>query len=153
MIYDQALVAENGDAGDGVHVLLVQETDELGNIVNVDVVLAEQRMIVRDGYAAVGIFDIEYNRIAADFTPMLDDANPVLAARHESCEVNGADLKIFGDRDCLFGDRPGENARNDNVFVRLKNVARVGLVVHGADGVGQFGRGQVRSLAEVTAGD
>ena len=32
----QALVAEDGDAGDGVHVLLVQETDELGHVVDVD---------------------------------------------------------------------------------------------------------------------
>ncbi len=41
MIHDQALVAEDSDAGDGMHILLVQEMDELGNVVNVDVVLAE----------------------------------------------------------------------------------------------------------------
>ena len=55
----QSLVAEDGDARDGVHVLLVQEVDELGDVVNVDVVLADERVLEGDGDAAVGVFDVE----------------------------------------------------------------------------------------------
>ena len=68
--------------GFAMHVLLVQEMDELGNIVNIDVVLAEQRMLVGNGDAAVGVFDIEDDSVAADFPPMLNDANAVPAAGH-----------------------------------------------------------------------
>jgi len=37
-----ALVAEDGDAGDGVHVFGVQEVHELRQVVNIDLMLAEQ---------------------------------------------------------------------------------------------------------------
>ena len=85
--------------------------DELGNVVNVDVVLAEQRMVEGDGDAAVGVFDIEDDSVAADFTPMADDANPVLAARHDAGEVNGSDLEVPGDGNCLLGDRRRQGCR------------------------------------------
>ena len=73
MIHDQALVAEDGDAGDGVHVLLVQEMHELRHVVDVNLVLAEQRMLEGNVDAAVGVLDIEDDGIAADFAPVLDD--------------------------------------------------------------------------------
>src|SRR5580704_10391930 len=153
MVGDQALVTEHGDASDGVHVLLVQEVNELGHIVNVDVVLAGQRMLVRDGDAAVRVFDVEYDRVATDFAPVADDAEPVIAAGHDAGQVDGADFEVSGNGDGLFGDGRGKNSRDDKVFVGLENVRCVGFVVGGTDGVGQFGRRQVRCAAEVAAGD
>ena len=153
MRHHQALVAEDGDAGDGVHVLLVQEADELGYVVDVDLVLAEQRVLEGNGDAAVGVLDIEDDGVAADFTPVLDDAESVIAAGHDAGEVDGADFEIFGNRDGLLGDGRGEDSGDDDVLVGLENVGGVGLVVHGADGVGQLGGRQVAGLAEVVAGD
>ena len=153
MLDDQALVAEHGDAGDGVHVLLVQEMHEFRDVMQVDVVLAEQRMFPGNGHAAVGVLDIEDDRVAADFAPVADDAESVIAAGHDAGEVDGADFKVFGDRDGVLDDGRGEDSGNDDVFVVLENVARVGFVVGGADGVGELGGRQVRGAAEVAAGD
>src|SRR5579864_5559574 len=152
MLLDQALVAENGDAGDGVHVLLMQEANELGHVVDVDVVLAEQRVFERDGDAAVGILDVEDYGVAADFTPVSDDAESVVAAGHDAGEVDGAHFEVFGDGDGLLDDRGGEDSGDDDVLVGFQNVGgTVGVGV--ANGIGQFGGGQIRSPAQVAAGD
>ena len=45
MDFHQALVAEDSDAGDGVHALRVQEAGELGYVTNVDMLPAGQRVI------------------------------------------------------------------------------------------------------------
>src|SRR6266851_6069207 len=152
MLLDQALVAEDGDAGDGVHVLRVQEVDELRDIVNVDLVLAQQRVLEGDGYAAVTVFDIEDNRVAADFAPVADDAQSVVAGGHDAGQVNGADFKIFGYRDRLFDDGGGENSGDYEVFVGFQDVAGA-AAVDLANVLSQFGRGQVGSPAHVSAGD
>src|SRR5580658_8218820 len=107
MLDYHALVAEDGDAGDGVHVFGVQEVDELGQVVDVDLVLAEQRMLEGNGHAAVGIFNVEDYGVAADFAPVADDAESVVAGGHDAGQVDGAGLEIFGDRDGFFGDRRG----------------------------------------------
>src|SRR5580698_6342772 len=133
MVHDQALVAEDGDAGDGVHVLLVDEVDELRDIMNVDLVLAEQRVLEGNVDAAVGIFDVEDDRVAADFAPVLDDAESVIAGGHDAGQVDGADFEVFGDGDGFFGDGRGEDAGDDDVFVGFENVGGVGFVVDGAD--------------------
>src|SRR5436305_322590 len=88
--------------------------------------------------ASVGIFDIEHDGIASDFTPMLDDAEAVIAGGHHAGEIHGADFEVFGDGDGLGSDRGSEDPGNDNVLVGLQNVARVRLVIGRADRVGQF---------------
>ena len=153
MLDHQALVAEDGDAGDGVHVLLMEEVDELRHVMDVDVVLAEQRVLEGDGDAAVGIFDVEDDGVAADFAPVLDDAESVVAGGHDAGQVDGADFEVFGNGDGLFGDRGGEDSGDDELFVGFKNVGGVRFVVRGADGVGEFGGRQVGGAAEVAAGD
>src|SRR6266446_2134810 len=45
MHLNQSLVAEDGDPGDGVHVLRVQKANELGQIVERRMMTAQQRMI------------------------------------------------------------------------------------------------------------
>ena len=102
--------------------LLVQEVHELGHVVNVDVVLAEQRVLEGNGHAAVGVFDVEDNSVAADFTPVLDDAESVVAGRHDAGQVDGADFKVFGDRNGLLGDRRGEDSGDDDLLVGFQNV-------------------------------
>ena len=153
MRHDQALVAEHGDAGDGVHVLLVQEVHELGHVVDVDLVLAEQRVLEGNVDAAVGVLDVEDDGVAADFAPVLDDAEAVIAGGHDSGEVNGADFEVPGNGDCFLGDRGGEDSGDDDILVGLQDIGGVGFVIRGADGVGQFRRRQIRSLAKIVAGD
>jgi hypothetical protein len=74
MFYHQALVAKDSDPGNGVHVLLVQKMDQFGDVVDVNLVAAEQRVLEGNVDAAVGVLDIEDDGVAADFTPVLDDA-------------------------------------------------------------------------------
>src|ERR1700733_4600644 len=114
---DQELVAKDGNSRDGVHVLLGQEVDELRYVVDVNVVLAEQGVLEGDGDAAVGIFDIEDDRIAADFAPVLDDAKSVIARSHDAGEVDGADFEVAGNRNGLLGDGRGEKSGDEQWFV------------------------------------
>ena len=95
---DQSLVAEDRDPGDGVHVLRMQEVNELGQIVEGAAVASEQRMIEGDGHAAVAVLDIEDDGVSAHFAPVLDDANSVIAGRHDSREIDGPHFKVTFDR-------------------------------------------------------
>ena len=135
MLDYQALVAEDGDAGDGVHVLGVQEVDELRQVVDVDLVLAEQRMLEGNVDAAVGIFDVEDDGVAADFAPVADDAESVIAGGHDAGEVDGADFKIFGNGNGFFDDGRGQDSGDGDLFAGFQDVA--GAVAVGlADGFG-----------------
>ena len=91
---DQMFVAEDGDAGDGVHVFGMQEVNELGQVGNVVALSAGQRVVEGDVDDAVAILYIEDHRIAADLSPMSDDAQSMIAARHHSGQINGADFEI-----------------------------------------------------------
>ena len=85
-----------------MHVLRVQEVHELRQVVNINLMLAEQRVLEGNVDAAVGIFNIEDHGVAADFAPMADDAQAVVAGRHDSGEVDGAHFKILGDGNRFF---------------------------------------------------
>src|SRR5690242_6306075 len=126
MFLDQALVAEDGDARNGMHILLVQEVDQLGNVVDVNFVLSEKRVVKMDVDATIGILDVENDGIAANFAPMADDSKAVIACRHDSGQVDGAHLEILGNGDGLFSDGCGKDPRNNDGFVRLEDVGRVG---------------------------
>src|SRR3984957_20361632 len=139
----QALVAEHGDSRDGVHVFLVQEVNKLGHVVDVDVVFAQQRVFEGNSDAAVGIFDVEDDAVAADFAPVLDDAESVVAGGHDAGQVDGADFEVSGHGDGLLGDRAGEDSGDDDFFFGFEDVGGVRLMVHGADGVREFGGRQV----------
>jgi len=54
----------------------------------------------RNVHAAVGIFDIEDHGVAADFAPVADDADSVVAGGHDACEVDGATSSLWP-RECL----------------------------------------------------
>src|SRR5271169_2947580 len=122
MLGDQALVAEDGNARDGVHVLLVQEVNELGDVVDVDLVLAKERVLEGDVDAAVGVFDVEDYGVAADFAPVADDAESMVAGGHDAGEVDGADFEVFGNRDRLLGDGRWQDAGDDYAFVGFQDV-------------------------------
>src|SRR5690348_5746928 len=110
-------------------------------------------MVERDRDAAVGILNVEDYGVAPNFTPMLDHADAVIAAGHESGEVDSADFEIFRDGDRLLGDRSGNDARDDDLFVVLENVRAIQLVIDGTDRLGQLRRREVRRPAEITVGD
>src|SRR6267143_236788 len=156
MLVDQALVAEDGDAGNGVHVLLMDEVDELRDVVNVDLMLAEQRMLEGDGDAAVGVLDVEDDRVAPYFAPVADNAKSVIAGGHDAGQVDSTDFEVFGDRDGLLDDGRGENSGDDHVFVGFEDIGFIVVVrfpVDLADGFGELRGGQVRSLAQIPTRD
>ena len=111
MGFHQPLVAEDGDAGDGVHVLGMQEVDELRQIMECAVVAAQQRMVEGDGDAAVAVLDIEDHGVAAHFTPArmmrmpwsLAAMIPVrYTARTSKSRATGTDFSTIG-----AGSSPG----------------------------------------------
>jgi len=87
--------------------------------------------------AAVGVFDVEDDGVAADFAPVADDAESVVAGGHDAGQVDGADFEIFGNGDGLLGDGSGEDSGDDDIFVGFENVGGA-IVVAVADGVGEF---------------
>ena len=54
----------------------------------------EQRMIEGNGHAAIAVLDIEDDGVAAHFAPVLNDANSMIAGRHDSREINGPHFKV-----------------------------------------------------------
>ena len=140
---NQALVAEDGDAGNGVHVLLVQEADQLRDIMDVNLVFSEERVLEGNRHAAVGVLNVEDHGVAANFAPVTDNVNSLVAGRHDSSEIDGADFEILRNGHGLFGNGSEENSGDDDGFVGFKNVAGVRLVIDGADRGGQLRRCQV----------
>jgi hypothetical protein len=138
MLHHHALVAEDGDAGNGVHILGVQEVNELRQIVDIHLVLAEQRMLERNVHAAVGILDIEDHGVAANFAPVANDANSVIAGRHDAGQVDRADFKILGHGNCFLDDGRGENSRNGDLLARFQQVTRA-VPIRAADRLREFG--------------
>src|SRR5580692_9596065 len=142
MFDDHALVAEDGDAGDGVHILGMQEVDELRKVVNIDLVLAEEGMLEGNVDAPVRVLDIEDDGIAADLAPVADDAESVVAGGHDAGEVDGADFKIFGDGNGFFHDGRGKNPRDGDLVAGSYYVVGA-IAVDFADGFGEFGRREI----------
>src|SRR5260370_18577627 len=103
---------------------------------DIELVFGEQRVVEGDGDAAVGIFDIEGGRVAADFAPVTDDAESVIAGGHDAGQVDGADFEVFVDRDSFLGDGRGEDPGDDDILVGFEDVGGVGFLVGGADGGG-----------------
>src|SRR4030088_2463841 len=75
----QVLIAKDCDPGDGVHVLRMQETGELGQVVDVVFLSTGERVVKGNVDDAVAVFDIKYYRVAADFAPMTDDPQAAVA--------------------------------------------------------------------------
>ena len=149
MGFHQALVAEDGDAGDGVHVLRMQEVDELRQVMECSAVVApEQRMLEGDGDAAIAVLDIEDHGVAAHFTPVADDANAMIAGRHDSGEVDGPYFKITLHRDRFFDDRLGSSPGMITGWPAFRNVPWKSPLAL-ANRLCQFGRGQVRGLRKI----
>ena len=109
-------------------------------------------MLEGNGDAAVGVFDIENHGVAANLAPVPDDAESVIAGRHDAGQVNGADFKIFVHRNRLLDDGCGKNSRDGNLLARFKNVAGA-IAVTVADGVAEFRRSEIRRAAQILPGN
>src|SRR6202140_4501362 len=94
MACDEMLIAEDGDASDGVHVFGMQEANELRQVGNIVALSGGQRVVEGDVDDAVAILYVEDDRVAADFAPMADNAHSMIAARHHPCQINRADFEI-----------------------------------------------------------
>src|ERR1035441_7838011 len=113
------LIAEDGDASDGVHVFGMEEVNELGQVGNIVALPAGQRVVEGDVDDAVAILDVEDDRVAADFAPMADDAQSMIAARHHPGQVNGADFEISCNWDRFLYNYGFENSGDDDLLSGL----------------------------------
>src|SRR4029077_16597048 len=138
MAGDQMLVAEDGDASDGMHVFGMQEANELGQVGNIVALSGGERVVKGDVDDAVAILDVENDRVAADFAPMADYAHSMIAARHYPGQINGADFEIPCNWDSLLYNRPFENSGDDDLLSGFQEDA-LAVVIRFADGSGQFG--------------
>src|ERR1039458_4914899 len=132
------LIAEDGDASDGVHVFGMQEMNELGQVGNIVALSAGQGVVEGDVDDAVAILDIENDRIAANFAPVSDDALPMIAARHHPGQINGADFEIPCNWDRFLYNWRFENSRDNDLLSRFEEDP-LPVMVGGADGFGHFG--------------
>src|SRR5579862_1811233 len=151
MLGYQTLIAEDGDAGNGVQVFGVQEVNELGQVVNINLMLAEQRVFEWNGHASVGILDIENDSIAADLAPVPNDAQSVIAGSHDPGEINGAHFKIPRHGDALFRDRYRQDAGDSDLFASFQDIARSYRLVRRANRLSELGRGEIRGELQIMA--
>ncbi len=130
----------------------VQEVHKLGQIVNVDLVLAEQRMLEGNGYAAIRIFDVEDHGVAADFAPVADDADSVVAGGDDAGEVDGADFKILGNGNGFFDDGRGQDSGDRDLLAGLEDVAGM-AAVDAVDSFSEFGGSEIAVALQVLVGN
>src|SRR5450755_589363 len=109
-------------------------------------------MVEGDVDDAIAILDIEDNRVAANLAPMMDDAHAVVAARHDSCQINGANFEISCNWDRFLYNCGFENSGDDDGLSGFQEDP-LAIVVGVADGPGQFQRGQVFCPLQIFAGD
>src|SRR5579864_6247331 len=97
-------------------------------------------MVKRNVYRAVAVLNIEDNGIAAGLAPAPDDLDSVIAAGHQSSQVNGTDFKVFGNWNSLFRYGRVQYSRNCKLLSRFyKRAAHIGI--HAPDRISQFRRG------------
>src|ERR1700732_689321 len=137
MAGDQMLIAEDGDASDGMHVFGMQEANELGQVGNIVALSGGERVVEGDIDDAVAILDVKNDRIAADFAPMADYTHSMIAARHHPGQINGADFEIPCNWDSLLYNRPFENSGDDDLLSGFEENA-LAVVVRFSNGSGQF---------------
>src|SRR5882757_1718855 len=101
----EVLVAEDSDPGNGVHVLRMQETGELGQVVDVVLLSTSERVVKGNVDDAVAVFDIKHYGVAADFAPMTDDPQAAVAAGHNAGQVDGTYFEILGADDRFLYNR------------------------------------------------
>src|SRR5258708_21338113 len=73
-------------------------------------------MVEGDVDNTVAILDVKDHGVAADFTPMADNAHSMIAARHYPGQINGANFEISCNWDGLLYNRRFENSGDDDLL-------------------------------------
>ena len=71
-------------------------------------------------HRAIAILNIEDHCIPTGCSPALHNLNAVIAAGHQSGQVNGAHFEVFGDYNGFFRDRLIQNSWNRQFLARLQ---------------------------------
>ncbi len=150
MLHHQPFVAEDGDARDGMHVLGVQEVNKLWQVMNVDLMFAEQRMFEGNIHAAIGILNVENDGVAANLAPVANDAHAMVAGGHDTGEVDGAHFKIFGHGNGLFDDGLGKDAGDRDLLAGFQDVAGA-VSVNVPDRLREFRGREIRGAFQILA--
>src|SRR5437868_4352408 len=94
----------------------MQEPGVLRQVVNVNFVASEQRVLEGNIHSTVGVLYIEDDGIAAGLTPALHDFDAMVTSGHQAGQIDGADFKVFGDGDGLFSNGCIENSWNGELL-------------------------------------
>src|SRR6185295_4154114 len=97
--------------------------NEFRQVMEIRLVTAEQRVFEGNGHAAIAVLDIEYHRVAADFTPVADDPNAMIAGRHQPRKVDRPHFKITLCWHRLLHDRRGQQPWNNHRLASLQKRA------------------------------
>src|SRR5690348_5388527 len=89
---------------------------ELRQVVNINVMTAEQGMFERDVDAAIAILDIEDDGVSAYLAPAPDNAQSAIAGRHDAGQIHGPNFEIGRHRHGFFNNGRGQNSRNDDLL-------------------------------------
>src|ERR1044071_1588054 len=119
MRHHQSLVAEDGDTSNRVHALRVQEARVFWQVVNIYLVVADERVLEGNIHGAVGVFNVEDHGIAAGFTPALDNLDTTITSGHEASQVNGTDFEILGNWNGLLGNGSVQNSGDGQLLSRF----------------------------------
>src|SRR5271154_5472878 len=94
----QMLVTKDRYPRDCVHVFRMEEVHKLREVRDIVALSGSEGVVESDVNDAVAVFDVEYNRVAANFTPVTDDADAMITARHHAGQINGANFEISCNR-------------------------------------------------------
>src|SRR5579884_3072720 len=82
--------------------------------------LADQRMLKRNVDRAIAIFNVKNNRIAAGVAPSFYNLNTVIAAGHESGQVDCPYFEVLSYRNGFFCNGIVKNAGNSKLLSRFQ---------------------------------
>ena len=82
-------------------------------------VLTQEGMLKRNVDAAVTVFDVKNHRVAAHFAPPPDNTQTVIAARHQTGQIDRSHLKIARHGDRLFHNRCIQDSWDDDRLTGL----------------------------------
>src|SRR5258708_38622712 len=109
-------------------------------------------MVEGDVDNAVAILDVKDHRVAADFTPMADNAHSMMAARHYPGQINGANFEISCNWDGLLYNRRFENSGDDDLLPGFEEHT-LAVVIRFADGFSQVRGSEGFCALQIFAGN
>jgi len=128
-----------------MHTLRMQEPGELGEVSN-GVVLSVGPQRVVKGYIQdpVAVLDVENHGVAAQLTPAPDNPQPMVAAGHNTGQINCPNLEVAANGNSLLRNGAVQNPGYVEGVASFDRIA--GFAIGLAAGLGQLRGGLIRTF-------